>query len=134
MGNSKKILIVDDDPDIRTLLKVRLTAHRFEVLEAEDGRVAVTLAKQEKPDLILLDILMPGQDGIETYQILRKDPITQDIFVIFLTVLAEEVDLNKYGIDLEKGYAILSKSYQAHELIQVIQKALGLPVKDSRGI
>lgn len=120
----KKILIIDDEPDVRTLLRTRLCANNFEVFEAGDGPSGIALAREKKPDLILLDILMPGQDGVETYHSLNRDPKTKEIPVIFLTALAERVSLTKHGLELGKSYAILGKPYRADELIQEIQGAL----------
>ena len=127
----KKILIVDDEKDVRGLLSMRLLASGFKVLEAGDGAAALALAKQERPDLILLDIMMPGKDGVETYHALRKDPETSEIPVIFLTVLAQNLSLTKYSLDLDQCYAILGKPYEPQELLKEIQRALGGPVTQS---
>jgi CheY-like chemotaxis protein len=130
----KKILIVDDEPDVRALLKTRLTANGFEVFEASDGASGVTLALEKHPDLILLDIMMPGQDGVETYHKMKSDPGTQGIPVIFLTALADRISLTKKGLELEESYAILGKPYRADELVQEIRRALGFPIlEEQRG-
>jgi len=121
----KKILIVDDEPDVRTVLSVRLTSNGFQVVEAADGDTGMKLARAEKPDLILLDIMMPGMDGVETFHSLKQDPQTKEIPVIFLTVLAQNISLTKHSLELDKSYAILSKPYRPQELIQEIRQALG---------
>lgn len=120
----RKILIIDDESDVRAVLKARLMASHFQVLEAEDGPSGVARAKEEGPDLILLDILMPGQDGVETYHALQQDPATKGIPVIFLTALAEDVALTKKSLELERSCAILGKPYQPQELIREIELAL----------
>lgn len=128
----KRILIVDDEPDVRALLKTRLMANGFEVFEASDGGSGVTLAQQKNPNLILLDILMPGQDGVETYHKLKSDPVTKGIPVIFLTALAERISATKQGLELEESYAVLGKPYRADELIQEIRHALGFPILEEQ--
>jgi len=125
MENRKKILIVDDEPDVRTVLNTRLTANGFKVLEAPDGPAGIALAMQEKPDLILLDILMPGQDGVETYHSLKQTSATKEIPIIFLTALSQNISLTKHSLDLGSSYAILGKPYQPTELIREIRLALG---------
>ena len=121
----KKILIIDDEPDVRMVLSVRLTSNGFHVIEAGDGRSGVRVAQEEKPNLILLDIMMPGMDGVETFHTLKQNPATKDIPVIFLTVLAQNISLTKHSLELDKSYAILGKPYQPQELIQEVQRALG---------
>ncbi|MBI3616446.1 MAG: response regulator [Candidatus Omnitrophica bacterium] len=126
----KKILIVDDEPDVRALLNSRLAANGFEILEAPDGPSGIAVAREEKPDLILLDILMPNQDGVETYHTLREDPITQRIPVIFLTALSQDISVTQKSLDLTESYAILGKPYRAAELIQKVRTALGEPMDE----
>ncbi|BAY22446.1 multi-sensor hybrid histidine kinase [Calothrix sp. NIES-2100] len=93
------ILIVDDNYDNLKLLLEYLEESGFKVLVAEDGFSAVEIAENALPDLILLDVLMPGMDGFETCQRLKSNPDTENIPVIFLTALADKVDLVK-GLNL----------------------------------
>ncbi len=86
------ILIVEDETDIRKNLAFSLGRDGFNVLEAADGETALNLAKAKKPDLILLDLMLPGKDGLSVCRILQKDPITSEIPVIMLTAKGEEVD------------------------------------------
>ena len=123
MTASSTILIIDDEPDVRTLLTTRLRAQRYEVLEAADGPSAVALAKQAHPDAILLDIMMPGMDGIATYQALRQEPTTQGTPIIFLTALAEGVDVMPRQLP-QGRYTILSKLCEPRELLEAIRGAL----------
>lgn len=85
-----KILLVDDDPDIIELLEYNLKKEGYETASATDGIQAVEVAKTFKPDLILLDVMMPRQDGIETARQLRQLPDFKDTYIIFLTARAEE--------------------------------------------
>lgn len=84
---AKKILIVDDEPGVRKILSLRLEGKGYAVLTANDGVEAVQLARQENPDLILLDLTMPVMDGSQAAAILRSDEATKHIPIIFLTAL-----------------------------------------------
>lgn len=85
-----KILLVDDDPDIIELLEYNLKKEGYETTSANDGIQAVAVAQVFKPDLILLDVMMPRQDGIETARQLRQLPDFKDTYILFLTARAEE--------------------------------------------
>ncbi|MDO8730506.1 MAG: response regulator [Candidatus Omnitrophota bacterium] len=126
METRKKILVVDDEADIRAFLRRRLEASQFEVLEAADGFSAIVRAGETRPDLILLDILMPGKDGIETYHALKQDPSTSKIPIIFLSALAKNTAPAQHNLGPDEGYAILGKPYQAEELLQTIHQALSV--------
>lgn len=90
MSTSKKILVVDDEEDILDLLKYNLEKEGFEVQVSDNGVDAVETAKSFHPDLILLDIMMPKQDGIETCRQLRENKDLANTFIIFLTARVEE--------------------------------------------
>ncbi|MGH9196925.1 MAG: response regulator, partial [Acidimicrobiia bacterium] len=81
----EKILVADDDPDIVRFVEINLRLEGFEVLTAGDGEVAVETATEERPDLVLLDIMMPKMDGLEVTQRLRNDPRTANTCIIMLT-------------------------------------------------
>jgi two-component system alkaline phosphatase synthesis response regulator PhoP len=85
-----KILLVDDDPDIIELLEYNLNKEGFETASANDGIQALEVAKDFKPDLILLDVMMPRQDGIETARQIRQISEFKDTYILFLTARAEE--------------------------------------------
>ncbi len=88
--NNQRILVVDDEPDIVEMLKYNLEKEGFEVNTASDGRKCVESAKVSKPDLVLMDIMMPVMDGVEACRMLREMPELSDTFIIFLTARAEE--------------------------------------------
>lgn len=92
MGNKQnlKVLVVDDESDILELLEYNLKKEGYEVKTANDGRKAVEMAKNFQPQLVLLDIMMPHQDGVETCRQLRDAPETANSFIIFLTARSEE--------------------------------------------
>ena len=95
----KKILVIEDEPDVRANLLKLLDAEGFEALEAADGSTGVKLARQQVPDLILCDIMMPDIDGYEVLETLRQTPNTKTIPFIFLTAKAENCDW-RHGMEL----------------------------------
>ena len=96
--NSVKILVVDDDELILEMLVYNLKKEGFEVLTASDGKSAVDLAKEFKPDLILLDVMMPGQDGIEVCYQLRSQSENKDTLIVFSSARSEDfTQLSAYG-------------------------------------
>ena len=89
---SQQILIVEDEADIRELLRFNLEREGFSVLEAADGNEALRLARQHLPDLMLLDVMMPGPDGFEVCRLLGAQAETAHIPVLMLTARGEEMD------------------------------------------
>jgi DNA-binding response OmpR family regulator len=87
------VLVVDDDPDVCDLVRYKLEQSGFDVRRASDGDQALREVAAEVPDLVLLDIMMPGMSGLEVCRELRKDPATANIPVILLTALAQEADI-----------------------------------------
>jgi two-component system, OmpR family, alkaline phosphatase synthesis response regulator PhoP len=87
----KKILIADDEPDILEIVQYNLQNEGYEVATAKNGNEAIDLAKRFDPDLIILDIMMPGKNGIEVCNVLRMQPAFNDTLIIFLTALSDEV-------------------------------------------
>jgi two-component system alkaline phosphatase synthesis response regulator PhoP len=89
-SRSKKILIADDEPDILEILEYNLTAEGFRVLKAKDGDEALEIANKEKPDLIVLDVMMPKRNGMDVCKILRNKPEFEDTLILILTALNDE--------------------------------------------
>ncbi len=89
-SRSKKILIADDEPDILEILEYNLTAEGFRVLKAKDGEEALEIAYKEKPDLIVLDVMMPKRNGMDVCKILRSKPEFEDTLILILTALNDE--------------------------------------------
>lgn len=83
--SEKKILVVDDEKDLVDLVKIRLEANKYEVVTAYNGKEGIKKAKDDKPDLILLDIMMPEMDGFMVIKELRKKEITKNIPIIIVT-------------------------------------------------
>jgi len=90
---TKKAIIVEDHPDLMEILSLQLEALGFSVISANNGLEGVEKAVTEKPDLILMDIMMPGMDGREATRRIRSNPETKDIPILAATVLFEESDL-----------------------------------------
>jgi two-component system alkaline phosphatase synthesis response regulator PhoP len=89
MGD-KRILIADDEPDILEIISYNLTKEGYEVKTASDGKSALEKVQSFKPDLVILDIMMPGMSGVEVCRILRTKPDLNDMLIIFLTALSDE--------------------------------------------
>lgn len=87
---ARKVLIADDEPDIREILEYNLTANGFEVTTAKDGDDALDKAKKSKPDLILLDVMMPKKSGIEVCKLLRLQPQFSETLIVMLTALGDD--------------------------------------------
>lgn len=90
MSSPKKILIADDEPDILEIIQFNLAAEGYEVIKAKNGDEAIEQAKKQLPDLIILDVMMPGKTGIETCNILRAQPAFKETLIIFLSALSDE--------------------------------------------
>src|SRR5437763_4130722 len=88
----RRVLVADDEPAMRVLVRVNLQVEGVEVIEARDGAEALELATQERPDLVLLDVMMPGLDGWQVARRLAETPETSDIPVLFMTALAGSED------------------------------------------
>lgn len=108
-----KILIVEDNPNSRSLLRDILTFHGYEVAVALDGRQGVALARELLPDLILMDIQMPGLDGMAACRILKEDPMTSRLKIIALTSFAMQGDRELFLAAGFDGY--LSKPISTRE-------------------
>ncbi len=91
----KKILIVDDEKDLRDVVKWFFQSKDYDVIEAEDGKKCLAIIKEEKPDLVLLDIMMPDLDGWEVARRIKEDESSHDIPVSMLSVLASPADVKK---------------------------------------
>jgi DNA-binding response OmpR family regulator len=89
---TRRVLVIDDERSIRMLCRVNLSASGMEVLEAQDGNEGLELARREQPDLILLDVMMPGRDGWSVARALAEDGRTREIPVVFLTARADAAD------------------------------------------
>ena len=90
-----RVLVVDDEPDIRTVLRATLERHRCSVAEAENGKRIVTSARRHKADIVLLDIMMPGVDGYEALAALQANKRTRDIPIAMLTAMSDMASIER---------------------------------------
>jgi CheY-like chemotaxis protein len=88
----RKLLIADDEDGIRRLVRMTLESERYDILEASDGEETITLAREHKPELILLDVMMPRRSGLDVCRALKGDPATSQITIFMLTARAQESD------------------------------------------
>jgi two-component system alkaline phosphatase synthesis response regulator PhoP len=117
-----RVLVIDDEAPIRLLCRVNLEAERMEVLEAADGPSGLEKARSEQPDVILLDVMMPGLDGWRVAEELLDDPSTAAIPIVFLTARAELRDRAR-GIDLG-GVDYITKPFNPVELAPMVNDLL----------
>lgn len=117
-----KILVVDDEPNIVQTLQDRLEMNEYQVVTAGNGREGLEKVEQEKPDVILLDVIMPIMDGHEMLEMLRKQPGGRDVSVIMLTARSQTQDIaraNACGID---DYIV--KPFDLSELLEKIESVV----------
>lgn len=118
-----KILIVEDDPILLKTLREFLSAEKFEVLCAADGEEGVRAAKSEKPDLILLDIILPKKDGYEVIKEIKSDPQVQNVPIILLTNLGGIHDVEK-ALKLGATTYLIKSDYKLEEVVKKVKETL----------
>ena len=119
-----KVLIADDETNIRDILDFSLHAEGFEAIGARSGDEAFTLAVSEQPDLVILDVMMPGTSGIETCRLLKNDRRTRHLPVILLTARTSGDDRaagEEAGAD-----AYITKPFSPHRVIATVERLLGV--------
>jgi DNA-binding response OmpR family regulator len=117
-----RVLVIDDEEPIRLLCRVNLEAEGMIVLEARDGATGLEMARAASPDVILLDVMMPGLDGWGVAAELLDDPITEDIPIVFLTARAEVRDRAR-GLDLG-GVDYVTKPFNPLDLAPLVRALL----------
>jgi len=124
-GNTSRtgtILIIEDDPDIAELVEYNLVKEGFEVLVSADGEEGLRRSKTRRPDLVLLDLMLPAMDGIEVCRRLRQDPATQSVGLIMLTAKGEESDV-VVGLELGADDYVV-KPFSPRELLARVRAVL----------
>ncbi|HEV2643820.1 MAG TPA: response regulator [Candidatus Elarobacter sp.] len=119
----KRILVADDEPDVRELVVYRMKRSGYEVLEAKNGEEAFHLAVEHVPDLIVADVMMPRVDGYELTRRLRAEQATQRIPIILLTARTQEADVSQ-GFDAGAD-DYLKKPFNPDELVARVRAVLG---------
>jgi DNA-binding response OmpR family regulator len=122
-----RILLVDDDPDFLEATKQILIANHYEVIAAKDGEDGISKAKYENPDLILLDVIMPGKDGYTVCYELRKHAPTRPIPIIMLTAVGQQLSKPEYAVDIAIDHLaddFIEKPVDTATLLKKIEKHL----------
>jgi len=117
-----RVLVIDDEPPIRLLCRVNLEAEGLEVLEASDGPTGLEMARNDEPDVILLDVMMPGLDGWQVAEELIDGERTNAIPIVFLTARAEARDRAR-GLDLG-GIDYVTKPFNPVELAPLVRELI----------
>ncbi len=128
---AKRVLVVDDELDMRTFITTLLETNGFKPLSAVDGAEGLEIARQKKPSLIILDVMMPKESGITMYRELKTDPVLKDIPVIMLSALSRKTFyhsqrvLDEYkGEKIPEPSAYIEKPPEPEELLEAIDKSL----------
>jgi len=122
MASAQKILVIEDEPDIRKLVQYNLTQEHFNVVEAEDGEQALSLLQREKPNLVILDLMLPGLSGLELCKMLRQRSDTSRLPILMLTAKAGETDRI---VGLEMGADdYLAKPFSPREMVARVRAIL----------
>lgn len=129
---AKKVLVVDDELDMRTFITTLLETEGFRPLSAEDGIKGLELAREKRPALIILDVMMPRESGVSMYREIKNDPELKNIPVIMLSALAKKTFfhsqkvLNEYkGEQIPEPEAYIEKPPEPDELLAAINQVLG---------
>jgi two-component system, OmpR family, response regulator VicR len=120
---NKRILCIEDEPDMIELIDLILTRQGFDVIGANGGVEGARMIREEMPDLILLDIMMPDLDGWEVYQQIKADEKTKNIPVIVVTAKAQNID-KVLGLHIAKVDDYISKPFTPDALLKSIEKVL----------
>lgn len=122
-GQLRKVVCVEDEPEMIDLIRLILSRKGFEVIGANGGVKGLETIRAEKPDLVLLDLMMPEMDGWQVYQQLKADVNTADIPVIVVTAKAQNID-KVLGLHIAKVDDYISKPFSLQELVDRVEKVL----------
>ncbi|MDP3772491.1 MAG: response regulator [bacterium] len=119
----KKIIFIEDEPALQHALTVVLNDAGYQVVSALDGEIGLGLIKKEKPDLVLLDLILPKMDGFQVLEMIRKDPETAKLPVIILSNLEENSDINR-ALELGATTYLLKTNYRLEEVVEKVAGVL----------
>ena len=122
-NNKKKILIAEDEPVLMEMYRVYFEKAGFEVLNAENGQVCIELAKKEKPDILLLDVLMPRLNGWDVLKELKSNPETKDMPILVLSNLSQTQEIQK-GLALGADDYIIKSDLTPKDLLAKVEKTI----------
>ncbi|MDF2760148.1 MAG: hypothetical protein K0S99_2782 [Thermomicrobiales bacterium] len=119
--NLKTVLVVDDEPVLRAIVREILDEEGYAVIEAADGRVALEIMESARPDLVLMDVMMPGVDGREAYRQLRSHPEHRDVPVIMMSAA-----IQPHGLDPTIA-GFMAKPFDLNQLVELVARLIGRP-------
>lgn len=122
METKGKVLVVDDHKTVHKLVEALLKLKGYQVLYAEDGSQGIEAARREKPDLIFLDVMLPGMDGFKVCQYLKEDAVTRQIPVVFLTAKGEDADVERGR--QAGGDDFIKKPFKSLEIMGILERFL----------
>ncbi|MGH2620073.1 MAG: response regulator transcription factor, partial [Anaerolineales bacterium] len=123
-ANGKRVVCIEDEPEMIDLVRLILGRRGFEVVGANGGLEGLELVASEKPDLVLLDLMMPDMDGWEVYQRMKSDEALRDIPVVVVTAKAQSID-KVLGLHIAKVDDYITKPFGPQELLESVEKILG---------
>jgi two-component system alkaline phosphatase synthesis response regulator PhoP len=127
MNDKKRILVIDDEPDMVEMLKTALQMGSYEVVTGNDGQEAVEKARSEKPDAIILDLMMPGKNGFEAMKEIRSDASIANIPILVLTGIGEHLAHSRYarnmGLEIDSE-DFITKPVDAKDLLNRVRALL----------
>jgi len=127
MAEEKKVVVcIEDEPEMIDLVKLILGRKGFDLIGAVGGREGLETVRRLKPDLVLLDLMMPDMDGWEVYQKMKADDELKDIPVVVVTAKAQSID-KVLGLHIAKVDDYVTKPFGPQELLHSVRKVLGLP-------
>jgi CheY-like chemotaxis protein len=120
-SNLKTVLVVDDEPVLRTIVREILHEEGYAVIEAADGRVMLEIMARERPDLVLMDVMMPGIDGREAYRQLRSRPEHRDVPVVLMSAGLRPIRLDP------SIAGFMAKPFDLTQLVELVARLIGHP-------
>jgi len=117
----KKILLIEDDADLQQIMGKMLKNSGFQVVEALDGEIGVELAKSEKPDIVLVDLILPKKNGFEVIEELKRDPETENIKIVVLSNLERPSDVEK-ALELGATAYLVKAKYEFEDIVSRIKE------------
>jgi len=120
---AKKILIVEDDKFLRELIAQKLIKEGYNIVEAVDGEKGIKSVKDEKPDLVLLDLILPGIDGFEVLSKIKEDPVLSQVPVIILSNLGQKDDIER-GLKIGAADYLIKAHFTPGEIIEKVKTIL----------
>lgn len=120
----KRLVYIEDEPEMIDLVRLILGRRGFDVIGANGGREGLDMVRQQLPDLVLLDLMMPDMDGWDVYQQMKAEENTREIPVIVVTAKAQSID-KVLGLHIAKVDDYISKPFSPQELVESVEKVLG---------